>query len=232
VTSSPPPSNRERLPDGRFPPSGGTSKGPARGAPASGYSRPPFPPGHLLTLAHGARSPRFVDPTAAELAEALLEDRPDLMAYPEALSAWARAEARVLLYEQFHARVGLLDEDGRIRGGEHVNAVEKQAQRMRERLGLDPRSEAELASARATAVHLVADLEAIRARGRAAIEQRRQELGVTTTDTTPALGSRASSAVDDYTREARYDARNAAEPDITSPDGRDSTPDITPSETP
>jgi hypothetical protein len=153
------------------------------GIPAHGRYKP-FEPGHLVTLAHGARSPRFVDPIAAELAKELLARRPDLAGYPEAVEAWSRAEARSMLYERFHAEVGAIDEDGNLRGGSHVHQVERQAQRMRERLGLDPLAEAELATRRADAVRMSANLEAVLARGRAIIERRRAELGIAVPSTT------------------------------------------------
>jgi hypothetical protein len=113
---------------------------------------------------------------AAELVEALLADRPDLAAYPEAVWGWARAEARCLLFADWHAQVGYLDEAGNVRGGGHVAAAENQAARLRERLGLDPLADAALRKAQAEAVHLVADLEQIRAKGRAVLERRRAEL--------------------------------------------------------
>lgn len=151
-----------------------------------------------MPLRHGARSARFVDTVAAELAAALFDDRPDLADYPEAVAAWARHETMVLLYAEYHARLGSpFDEDGNVVGGSYYFTAEKAAQRMRERLGLDPRADAELQSARAQAVHLVADLEAIRARGRAVIEQRRAELGVAPGSAQLAPGSGSLVAVDD-----------------------------------
>src|SRR5690606_24752753 len=98
--------------------------------PASG--RPPEREGNTAAVKSGARSPRFVDPVAAELGRALLAARPDLEPYPEAVAAWARAEARCLLYDRYHAEVGPLDEDGNLRGGSHMHAAERMAQGMRE----------------------------------------------------------------------------------------------------
>jgi hypothetical protein len=135
-----------------------------------------FQPGDEVRLEHGARSKRRVDPVAAELVEALLADRPDLAAYPEAVWGWARAEARCLLFADWHAQVGYLDEAGNVRGGGHVAKAETQAARLRERLGLDPVADVQLQRAKAEAVALVADLEGIRERGRAVLERRRAEL--------------------------------------------------------
>ena len=154
----------------------GHDAGPASGRPASGRPAQPYEPGNTAAVKSGARSPRFVDPVAAELGRALLAARPDLEAYPEAVAAWARAEARCLLYAEYHAQVGPLDEDGNLRGGRHVMLAERMAQTMRERLGLDPRAEADLHKARAEAIHATADLEAIRARGREVAQRRRAEL--------------------------------------------------------
>jgi hypothetical protein len=155
---------------------GGPAKGPGHGGPARGYRWEPFKVGNEVRLRHGARSERRVDPVAAELVEALLADRPDLAAYPEAVWGWARAEARCLLFAHWHAQVGYLDEAGNPRGGGHVAAAENQAARLRERLGLDPVSDVQLQKAKAEAVALVADLEGIRERGRAVLERRRAEL--------------------------------------------------------
>ena len=53
---------------------------------------------------------------------------------------------------------------------------EKQAQILRQRLGLDPLSEAVLQKTRLEATATVVDLEAIRQRGRAVLERRWAEL--------------------------------------------------------
>jgi hypothetical protein len=151
------------------------------------HSWQPFQPGHETRLEHGARAPRHVDPIAAELASALLEDRPELGNYPEAVMAWARAEARCILFADWHARCGFLDEDtGEMRGGSKVGQFEAQAANLRTRLGLDPASDATLRKAQAEAITLTADLVAIRERGRAALEQRRAQLAALPgTDPTP-----------------------------------------------
>src|SRR5437763_1450722 len=120
-------------------PAGGPGQGPPSGLPATGRQPEPYRPGNASALRHGARSARFVDPVAAELVAALLADRPDLAAWPEAVAAWSRAEARCLLYAEHHAERGYLDpETGVPRGGGHVQAAENTAARLRERLGLDP----------------------------------------------------------------------------------------------
>jgi len=141
-------------------------------APARGYSWRPFQTGNAAAVRHGVWSARAVDPVAEELVTALVEDRPDLAGYPETVEAWARAEARCLLLAAYHAERGLLDEKGNVRAGQYVTAFERLAADLRARLGLDPRSEAELRRAQADAVQAAVDLDGIRARGRAALNAR------------------------------------------------------------
>lgn len=123
-------------------------------------------------VVHGARSRRIVDPLAQELADAVVADRPDLGAYPEAVAAWARAEAQLILYQRWHAEVGMLDEKGSVRGGVHYFAAESNAVRLRKQLGLDPLSEAQLRKLQAETAHVVADIPAVRARGAEALAHR------------------------------------------------------------
>jgi hypothetical protein len=138
-----------------------------------GYTWPPFTEGHTLSLRHGARSDRFVEPLAQAFLDALLADRPDLAAYPEAVAAWATSEARVERLRVWHGRVGFVDyAEGRVRAAHDTLAFEKQAQHLRERLGLDPRADAELAKTRSEAILTQVDLEGIRQRGREALAKR------------------------------------------------------------
>lgn len=141
-------------------------------SPARGYRWEPFAEGNVVSLRHGAHAARKVDPLAAELATGLLVDRPDLERFPEVLLAWARAEARCILLAEWQLEHGLIDDDGNVRGGRYVAQFERLASDLRSRLGLDPRSEAELLRDRAEAERSVVDLDAIRARGRAALETR------------------------------------------------------------
>src|ERR1700730_4500558 len=67
-----------------------------------GYSWPPFEPGHERSTVHGPRSPRRVEPLAAEIRAALLDSEQcpahlHRAEFAAALSAWARAEAVVSL---------------------------------------------------------------------------------------------------------------------------------------
>lgn len=148
------------------------SKGPASGIPASGIpargtTRPPFPKGNALTLKHGARSPRVYEPVARQLVAGLVEDRPDLAAYPEAVAAWAQVEAQCVILRRHAAEVGLLDGDEPRKFMSLMVALERTAAYHRKRLGLDPVAEASLQRDRAETAHIAVDIEAILARGRA-----------------------------------------------------------------
>jgi hypothetical protein len=137
----------------------------ASGTPARGYSWPPFEkgndigpraePGNQLALRHGAYSPRKVDPLAEQLVHGILElveESPERLGYlaaPEfrpALWSWARTEARVqLLHEFLLDEGGDLDADGITRpAAELLVRLEKAAESLRTRLGMDPLSRARL----------------------------------------------------------------------------------------
>lgn len=121
--------------------------------PAFPGQRPPFQPGHELSIQHGAYSPRKVDPLAAELVERLLQDPTvgylQTPAYRPALWAWARAEAQVqLLTEYLEQRgkggVGDLGDERVKQAYLLLHRAEARADRSRARLGLDPLSRARL----------------------------------------------------------------------------------------
>lgn len=126
-----------------------------------------FQPGHELSVRHGAFSERRTEPLAAELAAGLLADRPDLGEYPEAVASWADNEARALLLREWLVEHGMFDgkrpRDGPLKW---LTVFDRRATEARARLGLDPRSHAELARERGAAALQAVDLEAIRAQGR------------------------------------------------------------------
>jgi hypothetical protein len=157
----------------------GESQGLGVGGPARDYSWPPFHEGHEVNLRHGARSDRYVEPLARAFADVLLADRPDLHAYPEIVVAWATAEARCERFRMYLANHGFID--GTVKNSHDILMFEAQAQRFRERLGLDPLSDATLAKTRADAVLTVVDLEGIRARGREIWARRQAELAAAET---------------------------------------------------
>lgn len=128
----------------------------------------PFQHGNEMAVRTGHRSERHLATLAAELVAGLLAERPDLDGYPEALHAWARAEARVILL----SRGDFMDAKGVVINAREVARFERLATEARSRLGLDPRSEAELHKSRAEAARTVVDLDAIRRRGREALQRR------------------------------------------------------------
>jgi hypothetical protein len=80
-----------------------------------------------------------------------------------------------LLLEQWFVEHGLIGADGKATASERLLAAsERLAMQLREKLGLDPKSEAELTNAQADAARNVVDLDALRARGRAALARRRE----------------------------------------------------------
>ena len=145
-----------------------------QGRPESGPWPPnPFPKGNTTSLTHGVWSDRKVSQPAVELVGVLLEARPDLTAYPETVWAWARAEARCLLLEAWLVDHPLVDEKGSPAAvARYVAQFERLAADLRGKLGLDPKSEAELATTRAQATQSVYDLEALRERGQEAMSLR------------------------------------------------------------
>lgn len=158
--------SRSDRPTGESAPARHESKGPARG-----YSWAPFEKGNMKRLSHGARSPRVYGPVAEELAAGIVERRPDLAGYPEAVAAWADCEARAILLREWLAEHGTFDEDGEPRDGQlrWLSSFEKRADEARRRLGLDPKADADLARARAESVHAQVDLAGIASAGRAAL---------------------------------------------------------------
>lgn len=146
-----------------------TGQPPAPGA--RGYKWADATPGNAIALRHGVHSARRVDPIAAELVAGVLADRPDLRRHPEATLAWARAEARCILAGEW-----LMDHPPWTDEGQRLlswtSRVEAQAQRMRERLGLDPLAEAVLARERTEATHASFDLDSLLAKGREILDAR------------------------------------------------------------
>lgn len=152
----------------------GGANGPGYGGPARG-TRPPFPAGNALSLQSGHRSPRVYGDLAQHLAAGLVEDRPDLGAYPEAVAAWATAEAQAALLRRHLEEVGPIDgakNEPRAASLTWLVRLERLAREHRTTLGLDPRSEAALAKDRAAASVLAVDLGQLADRGRAALAAR------------------------------------------------------------
>ena len=138
--------------------------------PAFEGQRPPFPPGHTLTLKHGAFSPRRIQPVAEQLIAELLDDaEANYLRKPiwrRTVHAWARAEARVLLLTAWLEDRGDagIDSDGEVTSVLRVlKDWESRAEKARTRLGLDPLSAARLGRERTAAAldtaQLMAQLE-------------------------------------------------------------------------
>lgn len=149
-----------------------SSKGVGHGGPARGYTAPRYREGNTKQLRSGHRSPRVYGALAEVLAAGLLDDRPDLGAYPEAVAGWATAEAQAALLRRHLEEVGVIDPKTNEPRNGALNALrlcERQAVGHRSTLGLDPRSEAKLVQERASAATLVVDLDALAERGRSAL---------------------------------------------------------------
>jgi len=145
---------------------------PAEWVPEFEGQRPPFAPGHELSVQHGVYSPRKVDPLAEEIVSAVLAD-PMLIyleGYRPALWAWARAEAQVQLLTEYLAKRadsdGLpdLDDARTVSAYRELHRAESRAESGRKRLGLDPLSRARLGKDVATGQAAAMDVAAVMAR--------------------------------------------------------------------
>lgn len=150
---------------------------PARGPEDHPHrERPPFEPGNEAAMTHGARSPRKVEELARQIDVDLLDRAPWIEHYPEALRAYGRAEAVARLLFNDIARVGAYDDKGQFRASIVAKwaTAENTTARLREALGLTPKSEAEVARDRAAAASLASnvDLSTLAERGRAALAAR------------------------------------------------------------
>ncbi|MEW1990097.1 hypothetical protein AB0365_16515 [Brevibacterium casei] len=152
---------------------------PAKGAGNGSPKHPDYADNNVVSLQSGYRSPRVYSAVSAALVAGIVDDRPDLRSYPEALAAWADAEARAALLRRHLDEIGIIDEDGQPRTSlaNMLRWFEKSATAARDRLGLDPRSEAELSLLRAKALREGtgvggggADLDALVEQGRAVLD--------------------------------------------------------------
>lgn len=152
--------------------------------PAFEGQRPPFAPGNdLAAVTHGAYSPRKVDPLAKQLVDHMLDD-PALgylkaPGYRPELWAWARAEARVQLLQEYldeQAGDGPIADPGsdRVRSAELLlHRAEARAASGRNRLGLNPLARARLGrdvaqgqAANADVARIMAQLEQLEVDGK------------------------------------------------------------------
>lgn len=149
---------------------------PANGAGNGAEAAPPFAEGNVQRLGSGYRSPRVYSSVATALVAGLTEQRADLRAFPEALASWGDAEARAALLRKHLDDIGLVDTTGEPRESllRQLDRFERRASGARVQLGLDPRSEAELALLRARAMREgqltpQVDLTTLAEQGRAAL---------------------------------------------------------------
>lgn len=142
------------------------------------WQRPPFEPGHTLSMRHGAYSPRRYEPLAEEFVEATLEHarQPGSAtayllepSYRPALWSWAKTEAQLQLIEEYLAdhgdeAGGFIDGEGEMRGpANYWLRLSASAARQRDALGLTPMSRARLgrdvAASQVDLARLMADLD-------------------------------------------------------------------------
>lgn len=125
---------------------------------------PDFEVGNVVAVKAGHRSPKIVDPLAADIVAEAVQDAPYLAEpkYRATVLAWAREEARCRLLAEYLDRQGLFDAEGRLRPAEAaMHRAETRASNLRSRLGLDPLSRARLgrdvASAQVSVTTLLAE---------------------------------------------------------------------------
>lgn len=136
---------------------------------------PPFARGNVHHVTSGYRSPRVYGELASELVAGMLQERPDLAGYPEALANWGQAESVVALLRRHLDKVGVIDpgtDEPRDRLLKRLHAAERAAAQARAAIGLDPLSEAKLARERSSAGLAAVSLQQVAEAGRAALEAR------------------------------------------------------------
>lgn len=119
--------------------------------PAFEGQRPPFQPGHELTLTHGAYSDRKVLPVARLVVEELLADpgavHLQATIWRGAVDAYGRAQARVLLMTKWleeHETGGVTSEGDVLPVVRALKDWESRVERHRRELGLTPLARARL----------------------------------------------------------------------------------------
>ena len=139
-------------------------------------TRPPFQNRNLAAMKVGYRSPRVYGKLAEQIAADLVDSIPVMNDYPEELAAISSMEAVVALMRLDIAARGLRDQDGNTRLAfiDRYIKAENAAAKRRDALGISPLGQAVLAKERASAASIASgvDLEALAARGRAALDNR------------------------------------------------------------
>jgi hypothetical protein len=120
-------------------------------------------------LQHGVYSPATVNPVAQQLVQEVLERRPDLARYPEAVAAWGDLEAKARLLRAWVDEHGFFGNGFRPRAGVGLLLkFEEAARRARNELGLNPAAEVQLVKLQKETVAVDASLEDLKTRGREA----------------------------------------------------------------
>jgi len=129
------------------PSSAGSVTAPEGWVPAFEGQRPPFQPGHTLSVRHGTYSVRLVGEDAAAMLEELRESGAPWLAEVDGaeLEAWLRAESQVRRLAEHLDKVGVLDGKGNPRpAAAELRAFERLAAARRAALGLNPSARAVL----------------------------------------------------------------------------------------
>ena len=132
--------------------------------------RPPFEPGNTAAVTHGAWSAAIVEPLALELLE---EVRPTVTWWTPAdeptVQAWARVEVRIRrITEWLSEHGGEITAEGDVVGAANMlSRLEKNAESLRSKLGLDPLSRSKLGKNVAQGQHSAAQAMAAQANRRA-----------------------------------------------------------------
>lgn len=125
----------------RGPGSGIPAGGPGHGGSRRGYTWPPFEPGNLAALKHGAVSPRVLQPIADQLAAGLAAMAPwvSAAAFAGSVASWSWAEAQAVVLRRYLDETGLVDGDGQPRpAAGMLERVEGRLANLRAQLGLTP----------------------------------------------------------------------------------------------
>jgi hypothetical protein len=143
------------------------------GEAARGYSWPTATDGNTIAETHGAHSAARWRPLAEQLAAEVVESAPWLSrpSFRLTVLAWAAAESKAALVDDFLDRVGLLTEKGDPRPANNLaDRLHARAAHLRAAMGLDPASFGRLLVTFAAAPGAEDALAALQAEGRRLVE--------------------------------------------------------------
>jgi hypothetical protein len=148
--------------------------------PARAYLWPPFEPGNMAHLTHGANSPRVVEAVARIVRDDVVAQAPWIVEpiFGDALARYCRAEARARLLSDHIFAVA--DEHGPAkvpqRLWESAVASDTAASKAAAELGVTPLARARLAALTATAETGAASLAALQTKGAEIVARRASEV--------------------------------------------------------